>query len=378
MGAMGDVREKKRNNRWFMVNVLIPTKPDDIHAIYTQLGLRQKGHQGLLWYTADFPIQQVHSFELLDGDAHWYSNGVDFDIKNDDFDVVWYRRPRKPTLSKSVRLEDKENAEKECGMLFQTFWNVIAPNAMWINPPDKIKAANSKLLQLKVASKVGLKVPTTLISNDPIKIKNFFAKDEQSIIYKTLYPMHWIEENGMRLTYTKEINRQKLPSDAVLKMTPAIFQKKIQKAYELRITYFGNYSVAVKLHSQKHPMGLMDWRCVPIHELMIEEYKLPKLIDQQCKEVMRKLGIVFGCFDFIVTPDNQYYFLEVNESGQFLWIEILNPKIKMLDIFTDFLINKNPIFNWVEKSDSISLASFQKVVGEKMDVALELHINSID
>lgn len=32
---------------------------------------------------------------------------------------------------------------------------------------------------------------------------------------------------------------------------------------------------------------------------------------------MRKLGIIFGCFDFIVTPDEEYVFLEVNPMGQF-------------------------------------------------------------
>ncbi len=55
---------------------------------------------------------------------------------------------------------------------------------------------------------------------------------------------------------------------------------------------------------------------------------------------MKKLGLVFGCFDFIVTPDNEYYFLEVNEQGQFLWIEEVNPDIKILDAFVNLLISK--------------------------------------
>ena len=36
----------------------------------------------------------------------------------------------------------------------------------------------------------------------------------------------------------------------------------------------------------------------------------------------------FGAFDFIVTNDNQWYFLEVNPNGQWLWLE----KILALDI----------------------------------------------
>jgi glutathione synthase/RimK-type ligase-like ATP-grasp enzyme len=30
----------------------------------------------------------------------------------------------------------------------------------------------------------------------------------------------------------------------------------------------------------------------------------------------------FGCFDFIVTSNNDYIFLECNPNGQWLWIEL--------------------------------------------------------
>ena len=35
------------------------------------------------------------------------------------------------------------------------------------------------------------------------------------------------------------------------------------------------------------------------------------------------MGLNFGAFDFIVTPDNKYIFLECNPNGQWLWIELL-------------------------------------------------------
>ncbi len=34
-------------------------------------------------------------------------------------------------------------------------------------------------------------------------------------------------------------------------------------------------------------------------------------------------GIKFGAFDFILTPDNQLVFLEINPNGQWYWIEKL-------------------------------------------------------
>jgi len=36
---------------------------------------------------------------------------------------------------------------------------------------------------------------------------------------------------------------------------------------------------------------------------------------------MQQLNLSFGAFDFILTPDDEYVFLEVNSSGQWGWIE---------------------------------------------------------
>ena len=86
----------------------------------------------------------------------------------------------------------------------------------------------------------------------------------------------------------------------------------------------------MKIDSQKHEMAKADWRYAPTKQLILEQVALPDEIDQKCRALMKQLGIVFGCFDFIVTPVDEYYFLEVNEQGQFLWIEDVNPDIKML------------------------------------------------
>ena len=55
---------------------------------------------------------------------------------------------------------------------------------------------------------------------------------------------------------------------------------------------------------------------------------------------MASLGLKFGCFDFIVTPDGEYVFLEVNEAGQFLWIEGHCPELKMLSEFCHFILRE--------------------------------------
>ncbi len=57
---------------------------------------------------------------------------------------------------------------------------------------------------------------------------------------------------------------------------------------------------------------------------------------------MKILNLTYGALDFIVTNDNQWYFLEINPMGQFLWIEDL----------TNLQISKE-IANWLEKNFKI-------------------------
>jgi glutathione synthase/RimK-type ligase-like ATP-grasp enzyme len=358
-----------------MVNILIPTKPDDQHALLIKFGLEKKSHQATLWYTADFPALQMHSFEVKDRKVLWHARGFEFAIDPaNKFDTVWFRRPRSPVLPQSVHPEDITNANHENMELFKTFWRVIAPEARWVNPTDASRKVNCKLLQLKVAAEVGLSIPETLISNNPAKIKDFIGlHGGRTSIYKTFFPVSWIEEKELRLCYTQEINLVQLPADSILQMTPGIFQKKINKAFELRVNIFGDTCITAKLHSQEHPKGIMDWRFVPGHELRIKEFILPDEIFQQCKALMKKFGIVFGCFDFIVTPEGEYYFLEVNEQGQFLWIEDINPDIRIFDAFIDFLISGDNNFKWEKSKSSLRLNDFVNDMILAKEHAMRVH-----
>ncbi|WP_344870162.1 hypothetical protein, partial [Deinococcus aetherius] len=52
-------------------------------------------------------------------------------------------------------------------------------------------------------------------------------------------------------------------------------------------------------------------------------FELPKEIFDKCLAMMEILGITYGCFDFVIDKKGRFVFLEVNPSGQWLWIEDL-------------------------------------------------------
>jgi glutathione synthase/RimK-type ligase-like ATP-grasp enzyme len=50
---------------------------------------------------------------------------------------------------------------------------------------------------------------------------------------------------------------------------------------------------------------------------------LPGAMACGVRSLMRRLGLIFGCIDVVEGENGEYYFLEVNPRGQWLWIEDL-------------------------------------------------------
>lgn len=120
----------------------------------------------------------------------------------------------------------------------------------------------------------------------------------------------------------------------------------IPKDFELRVTAIGDHLFAAKILSQETQDGRVDWRKA-YTELKMQPYTLPVKVAEACHLLIRRLGLVFGCFDLIVTPAGQHVFLEVNEMGQFLFVEKYTDQ-PLLDAFSEFLIQGVCGFSWEE------------------------------
>lgn len=322
------------------MKILIPTTPTDMHAICVDLALKQRKHESVLWYNSDFPSKECRTLSISADEEKWKMNTRHYTINHDDnVDVVWFRRPRRPNLSKELHEADREMARFENNIFFQSYWQTIYPKAIWVNPPENARRANLKIQQLQIAKKVGLLIPQTIISNHPDSIREFILRHHQhsGVIYKSLSPLRWEENNELHVPYTQQVDIRDLPSDPILQNMVGIYQERIEKKFELRVTCMGEKMIAVKIHSQHNPKSQQDWRKVSPSELQLELFVLPTQIQDKCKKLMNEMGLKFGCLDFIWTPKDECYFLEINEQGQFLWIEEAAPHIKMLETFVDFL-----------------------------------------
>ncbi|RUR11414.1 hypothetical protein [Legionella septentrionalis] len=354
---------------------LIATEPDDTDAVLVKLALEESGETVRLLFTADHPTKQKNSVYVTPDSYCWKSSDAQASFVQNQYDVVWWRRVRKPYLpTGAVHVADHKFVLRENVLFHESMLYNLAPDAWWVNPKEAATRANAKLYQLQKAIQCGLLIPKTLCSNDPDDIEHFIAGHEDSVIYKPLCAHFWSDEKSIKIAYTAKIHGRDFPDKELLQLSPGIYQKEVQKAYELRIVCFGDHVVAAKLNSQEHPEGKMDWRAIPEGKLKVEPYLLPASVEHKIKKFMQSMRLVFGSLDFIVTPEGEYVFLEVNEQGQFLWLEAYCPELPMLDMFIHFLMQKTRNFRWVPPQHRRMISSYHEEVAKIVDENMQYHV----
>ena len=302
--------------------------------------------------------------------------GPELEIRNCRASTVLLRRPQPPVLPSFVDPADRTFALRECSLFLRAVYNEVGSGAFWVNPLESQSKTILRTEQLKAAACAGFRIPHTLCSNDPAKIQDFIRSNQAGVIYKSFFSISWETNEGMAIAFSSLVREEDLPEDLVLRATPGIFQELIPKDHELRVTAFGNRLFSVKLRSQETDRGKIDWR-VAGDNVPMEPVTLPRRVALACRRVMRALGIVFGCFDLIVTPDGDYVFLEVNEMGAFLWLEERLPELRLLDAFCEFLIQARKDFKWRQSSQSVKLDQVHADAVRYLEaVAPRLHVTS--
>ncbi len=137
--------------------------------------------------------------------------------------------------------------------------------------------------------------------------------------------------------YTGIVTEKELKELDLIRVSPGIFQKYVTKSYEVRATVVGSRIFSGKIDSQASTETKIDWRHKPF-DMEEEPIILPPDVEVKVCALMQAFGLVYGAFDFIVTPDGRHVFLEVNPAGQYLWVEA-KTKLPITAALADALSN---------------------------------------
>ncbi|MGK5552461.1 MvdC/MvdD family ATP grasp protein [Actinomadura kijaniata] len=244
---------------------------------------------------------------------------IDRELDLDALSGVWYRRPTSFDFGDEMTEAEREFARNEA--LIGVGGILRSTGCLWINRPDLDAVADLKPYQLTLARQAGMRVPRTLLTNDPDEVARLLDRGEHRLVHKSLsggvihYP--GASPSGLFTTVVGAETREHVER---VRHTVCQFQEYVEKAYEVRLTVIGDTYFPVTIDSQSDDRTRVDWRAEP--EIRYGDYRpLPDRVVERTQALLDGLGLVYAAVDFIVTPDGEHVFLEVNTDGQFMWMQ---------------------------------------------------------
>lgn len=233
---------------------------------------------------------------------------------------VWWRQKAKPQVpaDSAMGLYDYSFVQREWNTVFDYLASKVG-DIFAVNDRQSAKLAENKAFQLDVAGEYQFNIPKTIITNRFEDAVRFFESSGVTrCVYKSFSP--YMPPNAT-MTYTTELDLAELSRKEfqdTADTTPGIFQELIEPDHELRVTIVGEKVFTARIDV---PDGQrVDWRS----SQFLNRYTracLPKELEDELLRYHTKLGLVFAAYDFIVTKNQDLFFLEANPSGQWMWLE---------------------------------------------------------
>lgn len=269
------------------------------------------GHGGLTWSNVDAYRPQI---------ATTTADRIDVGV----LDLIWWRRGN---VSQDVPREVADPAHldlisNDChfallGLLLNEFRGV------WVSDPQATRLAQNKLFQIRVAERMGLRAPHTLVSQDPEEIRRFCAMHGNRVVVKT------VKGTVKAAALTTMVNEKMLEAAECLRLCPAIYQEFIPGNRHLRVCCFGDAVYSALIESND-----LDWR-VNL-DVPVRAFDLPDELKMSLRGAVRALGLRMGILDLKIDERGDAVWLEINPQGQFLFLEGLCG-LPLTSAFAEFL-----------------------------------------
>lgn len=315
--------------------LLIITNQADYTADFLILELKKREIDFIRLNTEDFPQSADLVLNLsnrgIDGSLSVAEKRVDLA----EIQSAWYRRPAASVPSPEIRDPlAKGFVVDESRETLEGLWRILP--CFWVSRPDNIRLAESKIRQLQVASSLNFVIPETLITNSPSIAHAFYGK-RKPLICKVQRRGRFVRQGSASFIYTSRVEERHVADIANVRLAPTLLQSLIPKKVDIRATVVGDQVFAVAIYSQDVDEARQDWRRADARSLRHEPHELPKDLERKCVSLVEILGLQFGAIDLILTPEGEYFFLEINPNGQWAWIEEVCPEMSIRDAMIELL-----------------------------------------
>jgi glutathione synthase/RimK-type ligase-like ATP-grasp enzyme len=322
------------NRHVLIVSTIADVATDDV---VRRLALRGIPHQRL--NTEDYPFCRTLAYRPdKRAEEDWMaSNGEPLPVPT----AVWYRRLRTPPKPEGMDEGIYHFCMQENRAAF--LGSIMGLAARWMSHPAAVWQSEYKPFQLSLAAEVGLLIPRSIITNDPPTIRKAFA-EFGSMVVKPVRTGHVSHIGQEFAIFTSRVLEEHLDELESARWSPAVYQVFVPKRFDVRVTIVGRQIFAAAIDSQSDPAAMVDWRRTSNPRLPHHPITLPESVTDRLLRMMDSLRLTFGAIDMIQTPGGEYVFLEVNPSGQWLWLDdVLGLGIS--DAVAEWLAGPAPLCN---------------------------------
>lgn len=302
--------------------VLLLTHSGDFYSVdLVSKALARRGVRPVRFNTDLFPSSVKLLARAGDERAAHLSTEAGEHISAAEVRAVWVRKLWTPRMADGLDERYRLMCIGESAAALEGFLDAFH-DARWVNDLQRQRDAENKQRQLRLATRAGLRVPRTLVTNDPAAARQFFAETDGQMVTKLLRPLTVsMHDAAQPFVYTSRVNEEDLASAEQLRHSPMVFQELIPKARELRVAYVAGEAFAGALDASGASRALTDWRRAAPGEVQWQKAQLPAEVSSGLQVLMSELGLVFGAVDLICTPSGEHVFLEVNPSGEWGMLE---------------------------------------------------------
>lgn len=273
------------------------------------------GENALILHTDQYG--KAYQFTYSPGDQHATSFAFhDRQVKAQEIKGFWNRKYAAPYSFEVEQNPADAPYLREAHLLLFGYLNTTP--AFCLDRLSDAIIAENKSLQLHIAKEIGLDIPDTIFSNNPVEILQFLDAHHGEIVVKMQGVLSWSMTGKSDFFYTRRVSRRDLENSPVLSIYPLIYQQLIKKEFELRIIYVDGQCFCGKIPGLGEET--IDWR-KPGVQFQWEKGSLPLSIQSKLMALMDQLNLKFGAIDLIKSQDGKYYFLEINPTGEWGMLE---------------------------------------------------------
>ena len=336
------------------MKIIVLAHPKDDHAAPVRWALEQAGFKTACWSGVS-PAQQEQA-SLLMGEHPCITLGT-HQLVSDD--VLWLRQSDSPTDALPIA-----NAASPCSAFFDALVFMLENLPVrCVNRYSASRLVRNKAVQLRLAHASGLKTPATLMANSPAAVRHFFDQYPDNAICKAFASHVWQQQGSDDLTVTEtfSLTREELPADdEIFTYSPAIYQQKVKKQFDVRAVLMEErvYSFAVRTAA-----NALDWRHdAALRKVAVERIATPAAVESGILSFAAAAGVCTGSLDLAVDRNGEWWFLEINEQGQFLWLDDFCPQAQLLEKFCAFLTAPQGVRQTLEERQGLfpPIAEYQR------------------